>query len=280
MRHLALLLALLPAPGSPAAPVLEVPVTSTVFGNRRVLQVLLPPGYSDATHRERRYPVVYFTDGVAAFDAWGVPEVAARLWREGRIPPAIFVAIPNGGSVPGSTRPLVDRASEFLPYDDQTWEEDPRPEPRGNRFPQFMDEVRAAVRGAVRVSERVEDTCLAGASYGAVAVLYAAMKQPHAYGCLLVESPSLHVGNGRMRADLHANRVWPARIYVGVGTEEGDSVAAREDMVSGARALLRDADSAPDAERRMLLVQPGGTHWFDTWRSRLPRALEFLLGAP
>ena len=262
--------------GVASSPTLDVTVASAAFGNERVVKVLLPPGYAESSNRDRRYPVVYFTDGVAAFDAWGVPEVAAELWGRARIPPAVFVAIPNGGSVPGSKDPLADRASEFLPWPDESWE-GPAPVPRGDRFPQFMDEVKAVVGRAVRVSNRPEDTCLAGASYGAVAVLYTAMKRPGVVGCLLVESPSLHVGRGRLIAELQSHGHWPARMYVGVGTEEGESAADREGMVAGARQLFGSASDAPDGQRRMFVLQPGGTHWFDTWRSRLPRALEFLL---
>jgi predicted alpha/beta superfamily hydrolase len=268
----------LPTVAGAGPDVRPVEVRSAVFANTRTLSVLVPPGYDEPANRSRRYPVVYFTDGIAAFDAWGVTEVAAELWRAQRIPQAIFVAIPNGGSVAGSASPLVDRANEYLPYDDPTWEGEPRPVPKGDRFPAFLfDEVMPAVRRAVRVTDEPSQTCLAGASYGAVAVIHAAIRRPGAAGCLLIESPSLHVGRGRLMQEVASNGRWPARVYVGVGTAEGESDRDRREMVDGARALFRHVASASDSERRLLVVQPGGTHWFDTWRHRLPRALELLL---
>src|SRR6185295_12934940 len=59
------------APPSPARPLGELklhPFKSTVFGNKRMLRVWLPPGYGDRLSRKRLYPVLYLNDGQNLFD--------------------------------------------------------------------------------------------------------------------------------------------------------------------------------------------------------------------
>jgi predicted alpha/beta superfamily hydrolase len=68
---------------------------------------------------------------------------------------------------------------------------------------------------------------VAGASYGAIAALYTALRFPDRIGMLLLESPSLHVGEGRLQAESKAARRWPPVVYVGVGTDEGETRDAK-----------------------------------------------------
>jgi hypothetical protein len=82
------------------------PFTSRVFGNTRMLRVLLPPGYDDETNQIRRYPVLYLNDGQNLFDVntsilssleWQVDETVAGLLGEDTIEPLIVVGIDNAG---------------------------------------------------------------------------------------------------------------------------------------------------------------------------------------
>src|SRR5688572_19601144 len=79
---------------------------SDVFGNTRILRVLLPPGYTLRVNSHRRYPVLYLNDGQNLFDAtvsvfnpheWEVDETVDRLTRAGEIEPIIIVGIDNAG---------------------------------------------------------------------------------------------------------------------------------------------------------------------------------------
>jgi enterochelin esterase-like enzyme len=45
-----------------------IPLESKVFGNKRLLRVWLPPGYSDTVASGKRYPVLYLFDGQMLFD--------------------------------------------------------------------------------------------------------------------------------------------------------------------------------------------------------------------
>ena len=247
---------------------------SRVFENTRHLRVLLPPGYHAPANRDRRYPVCYFTDGIAAWDAWAVPETANALWRHKKITELIFVAIDNGGSTRESTDPLRDRAGEYLPYPDQTWTEHP-PEPRGKRFPRFLfEEVLPLVNAEYRT--RPDAIGLAGSSYGGAVALYTAITHPGRIGFLLLESPSLHIGDERLLADAAAARQWPGLIYLGAGTAEGDTPRARQQMVTNLRRLQATLEKLANGPRLHVVIQEGGVHWYDAWKARLPEALEFL----
>ena len=260
----------------------ELALRSRVYRNSRTIRVLLPPSYNDPAQSNHRYPVFYFADGRAAFDAngWGVPGIASQLWKEGAIPEIIFVGIDNGGSTRESKNPVLDRASEYLPYPDQTWTDSPAPTPKGYRFPTFLfEEVMTLVNRRFRTKTGPQHTGLAGDSYAGAVVLYTALKHPNRIGRLLVESPSLHIGNGRLFTDLAGSQKWPSAVYLGVGTREGETSQAQAEMVANVRNLYQEILKHVPKTRTHLVVADGGIHWFTAWRARLPEALRFLLGS-
>lgn len=272
---------------------LVLSLTSEVFDNTRKLRVLLPPGYYDSENAEKRYPVFYFTDGIAAWHGWGLQEVAETLWQQEKIPSIIFVAIDNGGSTDKTSNPVRDRASEYLPYNDQSWVENP-PEPKGKLFPTFLfDEVVPLIDASFRTNGS-QKIGLAGSSYGAVVSLYTAMKHPDRISWLLLESPSLRIGSGRMVEDARLHKEWPRRIYIGVGTTEGETLEAQQEMTRNAQLLSKaikarqkgmrgtfpeegKASQAFTAINMIFHMQQGGTHWYDAWKERLPKALVSVL---
>lgn len=250
-------------------------LTSAVYGNTRNVRVMLPAGY-DGSAASVRYPVLLFLDGIAAWTGWGARETVAALQAEGAIPKLVLVTIDNGGSIAGVTEPAKARASEYLPYADQSWEPD-GPVPRGGRIDEFLfDEVLPAVTSRFRVRTDPGDIALAGDSYAGVAALHAVLRRPGRVGRLLLESPSLHIGRGQLLRDAATATGWPGRVYIGVGTAEGDTEAVRAEMVSNTLSLCGIIAGATPAVSVLLLRQPGGTHWYDSWRSRLPDALRFL----
>ena len=101
-----------------------IPFQSMVFGNTRMLRVLLPPGYRPTD--SLRYPVLYLNDGQNLFDVctsifnreeWEVDETVGRLidkaemrrivvseggrhteaWWAKRLPEALKFLFPRGG---------------------------------------------------------------------------------------------------------------------------------------------------------------------------------------
>ncbi len=254
-------------------------LSSDIYGNTRTLRIVLPPSYHDPTHADRRYPVFYFTDGIAAMEAWGVAAEAEDLWRRREIQEVIFVCIDNGGSTSETTNPVLDRASEYIPYRDQTWTEPPIPEPRGHLFPAFLfDEVMPLIDNTYRTKTGAAHTGLAGDSFAGAAALHTGLKHPDRIGMLLLESPALHVGDEQLLRDAESTEAWPAAIYVGVGTAEGDTPQIQEQMVTLVRRLNDITKTRAPMARSKLVVVEGGVHWYSAWRERLPTALRFLIG--
>jgi enterochelin esterase-like enzyme len=242
---------------------------SKVFANTRTIRVWLPPEY----HKQvsRNYPVFYFTDGVAAFQGRRLDRIAATLTAEGKIPPTIFVGIDNGGSTRESKHPGTDRANEYLPYPDG-FLKPPLPVPHGNLFPKFLEtEVRPLVESRYRTSGGVG---LAGASYGGAVAVYTAIEKPGQFKWLLIESPSLYIGNGILKRRATEFSEWPERVYVGAGTNEGEGDAKRE-MVDDASEFV---GSLRGRTTHCFVLEAGAGHGEDAWRARLPIALGFLLG--
>lgn len=270
------------SPSSPATPsVAKLTLRSKVFDNTRALRVLIPPGYDDPKNRTVRYPVFYFLDGIAAFDAWGVPSTAKALWRQHVIPPMLFVGIDNGGSTLESSNPVRDRASEYLPYPDQSWTTSDAPLPRGGLLPAFLfDEVMPLVNTHYRTTTNPAMIGLAGDSFAGAAALYIAMKYPDRIGFLLVESPSLHIGGGRLLTEARNATAWPSVVYLGVGSEEGETAEIQAEMLNNVRTLGSSLRERQPTVRIHLEVAAGGAHSYGAWHQRLPGALRFLFEAP
>ncbi len=273
----ATLVSVAPAQNSTDARQRTFELASDTFNNTRTIRVLLPPGYFEPNHAERRYPVFYFTDGWDAWHGWGLPEVAEQLWADGAIPPVIFIGVTSGGRTHEAKDPAVERAHEYLPYRDPFWP-DTRPDPNGELFPAFLfDEVIPAVNERFRTKTGAANTGLAGSSYGGIAALHTALVRPDRIGYLLAESPSLHVGRTEiLELAAHQDRL-PLRVYLGVGTAEGETPEDRADTVASVENLHATLTPRLTEDRLRLVVTEGGTHWYDAWKERLPVALEFLL---
>jgi len=244
---------------------------SKVFANTRFIRVWLPPDYANPTSASRKYPVFYFTDGIAVFHGRQLDRIAAQLILSGQIAPAIFVGIDNGGSTRESKSPGSDRANEYLPFPDE-YLEPPLPDPKGKLFPGFLtNEVRPLVESRYRVNGEIG---IAGSSYGAAIALYTVLQNPAGYRWLLLESPSLYINHDRLLSLSENQKRWPSRVFIGAGTDEGEG-DAKQEMVNDVKRLSR---TIQDGTTTCTLIVPGAQHSEDAWRARLPLALEFLLG--
>lgn len=249
---------------------------SRIFRNTRMLRVWLPPGYSAPENQGRHYPVFYLNDGQNLFDPatafigvdWQADEAAARLIREGRIPPLILVGIDNAQR---------DRAREYLPYRSFN---PPVMRPQGKRYPDFLlNEVMPFLHQHYRISRGPENTGLGGSSLGAIVSLYTAMARPGIFGCLLLESPSLFVSNRQLVKSSRDVRQWPDKIFMAMGTNEAGREERDRQVVEDVRALERVLRRAGLREDRLLVrIDEGATHSEKEWARRFPEALAFLFG--
>jgi enterochelin esterase-like enzyme len=249
---------------------------SRVFRNTRFLRVWLPPNYDDAENSGRRYPVLYLNDGQNLFEAassyagveWQVDETADRLIREGAVPPMIIVGIDHAGK---------DRIREYMPHRSMN---PMMLRVQGRYYPDFLiKEVMPFVGRNYRVAAGPENTGLGGSSLGALIALYTAMVRPGVIGRLLVESPSLWVSHRQTIKESRSVRIWPERIYLGVGTAEAGSAERSRSVVDDVRELAAILRRAVLSEKRLrLVIQDGAGHNEAAWAERFPEALRFLYG--
>jgi predicted alpha/beta superfamily hydrolase len=250
---------------------------SHVFRNTRFLRVWLPQGYDDAENSSRYYPVLYLNDGQNLFEAaisfggveWQVDETAARLIGEGTVPPMIVVGLDNAGK---------DRLREYMPHRSMN--------PvilrvQGRRYPDFlMKEVMPFVEQTYRVATSPENTGLGGSSLGALIALYTVMAWPGVFGRLLLESPSLWASNRQAIKESRTVKIWPARIYLGVGTAEAGSPERDRTVVDDVQELAAILRRAVLSENRLrLVIKDGAGHSESAWAERFPEALQFLFGS-
>lgn len=259
-----------------APDVRTLPLTSGVFRNTRDIRVYLPPGYDSAAARSVTYPILYLNDGFAVFAqrAWDAPRALDELIRAGTVPPMILIGIDNAASIDGAKTPLLDRASEYLPYPD-AYEPD-LPSPRGQDYPRFLfEEVMPLVERTFRVDR--DRVSLGGSSYGGIAALYSAIVAPRRISGLLLESTPFFMFNERLTREAAAAR-WPAVVYVGIGTKETDDTQV---LAKGALAMDHFVSAAKAAGARVVVNRvEGASHNSAAWKARFPAALVALSGRP
>ena len=249
-------------------------IQSLYLGVTRQLTVWTPPR---SRTRVDRYPVLYLNDGQNLFDparafagnTWRVGETAGRLIRARRIPPLIIVGIDHGGA---------RRGREYLPVEDSL--NPTATEPLGREYAEFVTrEVMPFIARTYPVARGPSNTGFGGSSYGAIAALNTAMVKPGKFGRLLIESPSLYVGNKFLLRRASAVGRWPSRIYLGVGTAETRNPQRNEETVAHVLELEAILRRAGLGSRRLgVIVEEGATHSEGAWAKRLPDALEFLYG--
>jgi predicted alpha/beta superfamily hydrolase len=250
-------------------------IDSRHLATKRRITVLSPRRRHRGKHDQ--FPVLYLNDGQNLFESsrafggvtWNVQETVDRLVRRRRIPPIIVVGIDHGGA---------ERSREFLPVEDER-NPDAR-NPRGRQYAEFLTrEVIPFVERTYPAARGAASRGLGGSSYGAVAALYASLVHPGVFGRLLLESPSLYVGNQFMLRKARSATRWPSRIYLGVGTRETSRADWNEETAANVQALEKILRGRGFGPRRLkVVVEEGATHSEDAWAGRLAGALTFLFG--
>jgi len=238
-------------------------VESRELGNRRDILIYLPSSYEKS---DKPYPVIYMHDGQNLFDPatsfageWGVDSAMARAPRRGRR--AIIVGIPNAGA---------ERIREYSPFVDARI--------GGGLGDAYLDWIEGTVKPLIDARYRTirerEGTGIGGSSLGGLISLYAFFRSPARYGFTAVLSPALWFGDGQIFRIIESAGYVRGRIYLDVGTREGDGTLAN------ARAMRdRLVDLGYQRGHDLMWVEDkGGMHNEAAWGRRLRRALPFLLG--
>src|SRR5688500_11421179 len=190
---------------------------------------------------------------------WGVDSALARAPRKGRR--AIIVGIPNAG---------IDRISEYSPFVDARI--------GGGQGDAYLDWIEETVKPIIDTRYRTvrgpEGTGIGGSSLGGLISLYAFFRSSARYGFAAILSPALWFGDGQIFRFIESAGYVRGRIYLDVGTGEGDGTLAN------ARAMRdRLVDLGYQRGHDLMWVEDkGGMHNEAAWGRRLRRALPFLLG--
>lgn len=255
-----------------------IPLESKVFGNKRLLRVWLPPGYSDTVAAGKRYPVLYLFDGQMLFDRctsqpfpdeWHVDETLTDLIAKKAVEPLIVVGIDNAGP---------DRTDEYSRYGAVA--------NAPQKLSAFMlTEVLPLIDGRYRTLRDRAHRGVGGASLASVAALSLLLDQPDTFGVGLLESTSLQNGNGRVLQETSQVVQGPLRISIGVGTAEvppteaaahgfpyfDDAFVAMSQTL--AENLKRSLMNHPEVK---LTIEQGGQHQPRYWSKRFGLAVSFL----
>ncbi len=245
---------------------------SPQLGNRRRIQVYLPPGYEAAVGR--RYPVLYVHDGQNVFDAstaytgveWGLDEAAERLIAAGKIAPLIIVAVDNTPNRRDEYSVAVDAA---------------RGGGKGAQYLAFVcDTLKPFIDRTYRTRPEREHTGILGSSMGGLISASALLDRSSVFSRAGVVSPALFWSE---RAAIEQYRgvaapPRPVRLWLDIGSAEGGELPtfsrAVQDCESLA-AILRERGWTEGNDFRYELIS-GGRHHERDWAARADRILEYL----
>ncbi len=259
-----------------------VPIKSQIFHNTRMLRVFLPGNYFSPHNRMRKYPVLYLQDGQNVFDKatsfsgkeWEADETVDQLVSEFKVRPMFIVGIDNAGE---------QRNSEYLTYPDAhnpQFQSATPPELDGAKYAEFLiKEVMPLLQKRYRIATGPENTGVGGSSYGAIVSLTTVLQHPGVFGKLLLESPSLWVGDGKLLTDVKKAKLLPQKIYMGMGTAEAGNPEADTLILkyfTDTAQILKDKGLGNS--RLKVVVEGGGKHNEEAWARRFPEALLFLYG--
>ena len=253
---------------------------SKVFDFTRTVRVFLPPGYSDAANRERRYPVLYMFDGQNLFDAclaydhiheWQMDETVTRLVGENKIEPLIVVGLDNAKE---------KRAFEYLPWTDNL-RNPGAAATAGDRLPEFLiKEVMPAIASKYRIAPGRENTGIGGSSYGGIAALYVEFAYPPSSAKCWPRARTCFRATERWCAGRPTWRwrrrksTWLTAGKKGTGRKE---MTPRCGMIRQVEANLKNALVSPSEVK--IVLDPEAHHNEEAWAKRLPEAIRFLFPA-
>jgi len=232
-------------------------------GRQYQLSIGLPDSY--ATHPERRYPVVFVTDGYWDFAKMSVAE--GSLSYDKVVPEFITVGIGYAG--------------ENLDYNKlRVWELTPMPHgdngENSGHAADFLRTIETEIIPLVERDYRVDSSCrvLAGGSLGGLFTLYTMYSKPELFQGYIAATPGVIVGNdwllGYEEAFFKSGRPLHARLFVSCGGNESPNWIAGV-LRFNARVSSR---KNPDLAYKFLVIE--GERHGSTFIETYVRGLRFI----
>lgn len=152
------------------------------LGRERTIRIYLPADYNTSN---RRYPVIYMTDGQNIFksdadikDTWAVDSTLRSLPAEKQ---CIVVGIDHAGK---------DRITEYNPYNSTYGKGD------GLAYTHFLVEtLKPYIDKNYRTKKDARYNAIAGSSMGSLLAMYAATEYPDSFGNAGIFSPAFWIGD-------------------------------------------------------------------------------------
>jgi enterochelin esterase family protein len=263
VRLAAFLALVLAAPARAAGRVDELHVPSKEYARERRIWVATPTGYD--AEKERAFDLVVAFDGEGYLEEIPLPKMLEELRSAGKAPPCVAV--------------LVDDEARAARLDDLA---------NHARFVRFLaGEVLPFVRGRYRVTNDPRRTLVTGSSAGGLAAAFVALERPDVFGNVLSQSGAFWRGaEGSndapwewLTAQYEKTPKKDVRLLLEVGsTETRGALGGAAPSILEANRHLRDVLRKKGYAVTYAEV-PGGVHSEETWKARLPAALEAIFSA-
>ena len=240
----------------------------------RWVRVYLPRGYDENV--DRRYPVVYMSDGSNVFlpggdyGCWYADTTADAEIAGGRMREAILVGVPSA----------ANRQTEYLPHMDEDPDEPPGTVGRADFYAEYLvHNVRPMVDFGYRTrNDRANTACIGSSSGGLLATYLGTWT--NVFGLVGAMSGVYSADFcPHFRAWLESAAPHDARFWMDVGNVGGETNIGGISLYNDNYDLywyLTSFGYAPNIDLRFML---GGSHdhneW--AWSQRLPHAFRFLL---
>jgi predicted alpha/beta superfamily hydrolase len=241
-------------------------VHSPELGDDFMVTVWTPP---QAETTDQRFPVLYLHDGGNVFDCattfagveWGCDEAAQTLAEAGL--PCLMVAVTIRGAY---------RAHDYVPFDILH----NKVQSSAAQYQGFLaDTLRPLIDARFPTLLDAQHTAQAGSSYGGVASLYGGLSSPEVWGTIGAFSPSLGVNDGALFSWSAGYPAPATRLYLDMGTLEGDSLTEAAQHVH--RTRLYAAQMRPRLREVKVEIGEGYHHDEAAWAARFPGFLKWWL---
>lgn len=272
-----------------ASRIVSTNVGSTAQGiDGREIRIYLPRGYDENT--DRRYPVVYFSDGQnvfrpgGGFGCWNAETAADREIRAGHMREAILVAVPcrtdDIPGMPGTSE--FARLWEYLPSTDVLMTTDLQG--LGEKYAEFLiHNVKPTLDYHYRTRPGRLDTVHIGSSAGGLLSLYLGAAYGDVFGMVAPMSGvynEQYIPKFRQWCLEHPDAVAkPKRVWLDTGTEETaiDGLNLYESNWD-ALTLLLYAGQVPNKSLHFGVYSGwAGEHNETAWAARIADVYDFLL---
>lgn len=240
----------------------------------RWVRVYFPRGYNENTNR--RYPVVYMSDGSnvflpgGAYGCWNADTTADAEIKGGRMRESIIVGVPCA----------ANRQTEYLPHMDTDPDEPPGTVGRANYYADYLiHNVRPMVDSDYRTKNDRANTACIGSSSGGLLSMYLGT-WTNVFG-LVGAMSGVYSTNfcPNYMAWLASNEVHAARVWMdvgNVGNELGIGGISLYDDNFDLYWYLTSFGYAPNVDLRFMIGY-GDNHDEAAWSRRLPHVFRFLL---